>query len=237
MAWTTVYPSHPPSLKRCVFLINSHVGDGEDIGGCCLNQRLSRMKGGIRAEVALDWGEWMLFVSSPRKVDVSRLCFVLFPKGHKHTCDPQQRSSHEQWVWAHRWGGAHVCGMPAFLFEPQFHLYYTLVTTSAYFTVFLRFLLAWFCHSKQQGHVPLLFLCFKNKQTLEFDNLAENIVFLFCNTHAYNQTSCRKKGSFPYYSRLLCYALGRQNIRQFLALIYIDLNGLFSWLTFYTGTF
>lgn len=31
MAWTTVYPSHPPALKLCVFLINSHVGDGEDI--------------------------------------------------------------------------------------------------------------------------------------------------------------------------------------------------------------
>ena len=57
------------------------------------------------------------------------------------------------------------------------------------------------------------FYALKNKQTLEFDNLAENIVF-FLNTHAYNQTSCQKKGSFPYYSRLLCYALGRQNIRH-----------------------
>lgn len=44
---------------------------------------------------------------------------------------------------------------------------------------FWDFLQVWFCHPKQQGYMFLFyFYAFKNKQTLESDNLAENIFLL-----------------------------------------------------------
>lgn len=206
MAWTTVYPSHPPALKLCVFLINSHVGDGEDIRGYCLNQSVSRMKGGVRAEVALGWGEWMLFVSSPRRV---------LPYFQKDECtlvipsNPPVVSSESGLTD----GVLHMSVGCWRFFLSNIAIYVAPLWPHLHISVFLRFLLAWFCHSKQQGHVPLLFLCFKKQTDLGIWHSCRKYC-VFLNTHAYNQTSCQKKGSFPYYSRLLCYALGRQNIRH-----------------------
>ena len=49
--------SHPLSLGLSGFLLNSHVGVAVGIGGRHLNQRVSGMEGGVRAEVGLDQGE------------------------------------------------------------------------------------------------------------------------------------------------------------------------------------
>lgn len=75
-----------------------------------------------------------------------RLHAASFPSermGAQTASDPQHISSCSRAMnLDSQMDGASVCGLLAFLSEQQFHLYRTLVTTSAYFTVFLRFLQA-----------------------------------------------------------------------------------------------
>lgn len=185
------------------------------------------MKGGVRAGVALGWGEWMLFVSSPRR-------FALFPKDECTLVIPSNPPvvSSESGLTD---GVLHMSVGCWRFFLSNIAIYVAPLWPICIFQFFWDF--CWHDSATQNSKDMFLFYFYalKTNRPWNLASLAENIVFFLTHMLIIRQ-AVRRKGHFPYYSRLLCYALGRQNIRHNFWLIYIDLNGLFSD-TSYTGTF